>query len=679
MSIRRKTVFSWRTPIAHTPIRGVAAIFVVAALVFFVFEATKSAILGPGLTLWESHSVTIVFGSVVAALAGHWALGAQARLHAELLQHESERLRIESDATTLRASESRYRQLVEQSPDATVVHRNGRLLYANPAGLRLLGVQDLPDIVGSPLISWIHADDRELFVHRMNTLGADETHLLQSAVYQLVTRSHVVHHVEVVSVRITHDGERAVQTVLRDVTEKTRLERELYQQAFHDALTGLSNRTLFRDRVDHALMRLKRSGDGMGRVVVLFLDLDHFKTVNDSLGHAAGDALLGAVAKRLLAATRGCDSVARLGGDEFAVLLEDVATASDPLLVAERIVECMRAPFPLNGTTVTVGISVGIASASDADDTDPLLRNADLALYAAKQQGRGRHVAYDPSMHVVAVQRLMLEADLRPAVERLVLDEDDVLDEIRVVYQPVVDLSTGAVTGVEALLRWTRPNGLNVPPNIFVPIAEDTGLIVTLGRWVLYRACRQAVAWESLGVTGHITMGVNLSRRQFQEPDFVDDVSFALTSSGLEPSRLMLEITEGLMMDDASATLLRLRALKALGVRLAVDDFGTGYSSLSYLRQFPIDILKIDKSFIEGVGNGGDHSVIANAIVTLGAALSLTTIAEGIENLEQLRQLQALGCERGQGFYFSHPLSAEDITEHLQNPSGGALNVPVAA
>ncbi|MBC8086180.1 MAG: EAL domain-containing protein [Phycisphaerae bacterium] len=653
--------------VVQTPIRASLLVFVVAAIGLFIYEATKSILL-PGLTLWQSHSVTIVFGSVVAALGAYCALHSQASLHRELLTNESERFRIESDATALRASEARYRQLVEQSPDATAVHRNGRLLYANPACLRLLGVQDLADVTGSSMLSWIHTDDRELFMHRMSSPGANEEHQLEPAIYQLVTRNREIHNVEVVSVRITHDGERAVQTVLRDVTEKTRLERELYQQAFHDALTGLSNRTLFRDRVDHALQRLKRSGDGMGRVVVLFLDLDHFKTVNDSLGHAAGDALLGAVAKRLLAATRGCDSVARLGGDEFAVLLEDVSAASDPLLVAERIVECMREPFPLGGTTVSVGISVGIASASDADETDPLLRNADLALYAAKQQGRGRHVAYDPSMHAVAVQRLMLEADLRPAVERLVLNEDDVLDEIRVVYQPVVDLNTSAVTGVEALLRWTRPNGLPVPPNIFVPIAEDTGLIVQLGRWVLYRACRQAVEWEALGAPGHITMGVNLSRRQFQEPDFVDDVSFALTSSGLEPSRLMLEITEGLMMDDASSTLLRLRALKALGVRLAVDDFGTGYSSLSYLRQFPIDILKIDKSFIDGVANGGDHSVIANAIVTLGAALSLTTIAEGIEDLDQLRQLQALGCERGQGYFFSHPLSALEITEQLREP-----------
>jgi len=647
-----------------TPLRASGAILLIAALGLFIYEATKSVLL-PKLTLWESHSVTIAFGSIVAALAAYGALRRQSMLHAQLMYQFSERLRAEADSDALRLSEQRYRHLVEQSPEAILVHRSGKVLYANPACLRLVGAQELQQVVNTLVASWIHSDDRDALARGLNQVALGNGEERFNATYRLISRNNDVHVVEIASVRITHDAELAIQTVMRDVTDKARLEKELFHQAFHDALTGLSNRALFRDRVEHAIVRLQRDGTHRQRVVVLFLDLDHFKTVNDSLGHGVGDALLVAVALRLLAVTRGCDSVARLGGDEFAVLLEDATNQGDPAIVAERIVECMRAPFILDNTSVALGMSVGIATAEHAQETDALLRNADLALYAAKEQGRARHVEFTPSMHATAVERLSIEGDLRPAVEQLSLSVDAPDTDIRVVYQPVVDLTSGRVTGVEALTRWTRPVGGAVPPSVFIPIAEETGLIVRLGTWILRKACRQAVQWEGLGLHGHITMGVNVSRRQFQEPDFVDVVRDALVSSGLEPGRLMLEITEGLMMDDADATLIRLRELKTIGVRLAVDDFGTGYSSLSYLRQFPIDILKIDKSFIDGLGNGKDESQIANAIVTLGAALSLTTIAEGIEDAEQLSRLQALGCERGQGYYFAHPLSAQDVAARL--------------
>jgi len=645
-------------------LRASGAILLIAALGLFIYEATKSVLL-PKLTLWESHSVTIAFGSIVAALAAYGALRRQSMLHAQLMYQFSERLRAEADSDALRLSEQRYRHLVEQSPEAILVHRSGKVLYANPACLRLVGAQELQQVVNTLVASWIHSDDRDALARGLNQVALGNGEERFNATYRLISRNNDVHVVEIASVRITHDAELAIQTVMRDVTDKARLEKELFHQAFHDALTGLSNRALFRDRVEHAIVRLQRDGTHRQRVVVLFLDLDHFKTVNDSLGHGVGDALLVAVALRLLAVTRGCDSVARLGGDEFAVLLEDATNQGDPAIVAERIVECMRAPFILDNTSVALGMSVGIATAEHAQETDALLRNADLALYAAKEQGRARHVEFTPSMHATAVERLSIEGDLRPAVEQLSLSVDAPDTDIRVVYQPVVDLTSGRVTGVEALTRWTRPVGGAVPPSVFIPIAEETGLIVRLGTWILRKACRQAVQWEGLGLHGHITMGVNVSRRQFQEPDFVDVVRDALVSSGLEPGRLMLEITEGLMMDDADATLIRLRELKTIGVRLAVDDFGTGYSSLSYLRQFPIDILKIDKSFIDGLGNGKDESQIANAIVTLGAALSLTTIAEGIEDAEQLSRLQALGCERGQGYYFAHPLSAQDVAARL--------------
>ena len=650
-----------------TPARASVAILIIAGLGLFVYEATKSYLL-PRLTLWESHSVTIAFGSVVASLAAYSALRKQSALHEQLLYQFSERLRVEADSDALRLSEHRYRHLVEQSPEAILVHSTGNVLYANSACLRLIGADALTQVASTLVESWIHVEDRDALNGRLDqlVLGKGEHRPDATATYRLISRNGDTRLVEIASVRITHDGASAVQTVMRDVTDKARLEKELFHQAFHDALTGLSNRALFYDRVEHAMTRLQRDETHRQRVVVLFLDLDHFKTVNDSLGHAVGDALLVAVALRLLAVTRGCDSVARLGGDEFAVLLEDAGNQSDPAIVAERIVECMRAPFVLDNTSVALGMSVGIATAQHADETDALLRNADLALYAAKEQGRARHVEYAPSMHATAVERLSLEGDLRPAVERLSLIDDASHGDIRIVYQPVVDLKSGTVTGVEALARWTRPGRGAVSPAVFIPVAEETGLIVQLGTWILHKACRQAVQWESLGVHGYITMGVNVSRRQFQEPDFVDVVREALATSQLEPSRLMLEITEGLMMDDANATLSRLRDLKTLGILLAVDDFGTGYSSLSYLRQFPIDILKIDKSFIDGLGNGKDEAQIANAIVSLGAALSLTTIAEGIEDATQLRRLQALGCERGQGYYFAHPLSAQAVAERLE-------------
>jgi diguanylate cyclase (GGDEF)-like protein len=486
---------------------------------------------------------------------------------------------------------------------------------------------------------------------------------------------------------MTHDGAPAVQTVLRDVTERDRLERELYQQAFHDGLTGLANRSLLRDRVTHVLTRLGRVPEDAAGVALLLVDLDHFKTVNDSLGHATGDELLVAVARRLLSTTRGSDTVARLGGDEFALLLEDMAAPQNAELAAARVVSALRTPFLVNGKSVVVSGSVGIASAVDADGPDALLRNADLALYVAKGQGRSRHVAFVPAMHAAALERLELEAALRETVaatpggmlatsEYAVADADslatadslagsEMAGTFYLVYQPVVDLATERVTSVEALLRWMHPTRGLIGPATFIPVAEETGLIVPIGRWVLREACRQAVAWESLGPHAQVVVNVNVSGRQLHEPCFVTDVRDALSASGLAPARLVLEVTESVMMRDRDVVLGRLRALKALGVRLALDDFGTGYSSLSVLREYPLDILKIDKSFVDGVGHGGDETLIAHAIVTLGTALSLTTVAEGIEDAAQLARLRTLGCRRGQGYLFDRPLSPEQVTARL--------------
>ncbi|HEX5830762.1 MAG TPA: EAL domain-containing protein, partial [Gemmatimonadaceae bacterium] len=430
-----------------------------------------------------------------------------------------------------------------------------------------------------------------------------------------------------------------------DVTERRRLEEQLAHRAFHDPLTDLSNRLLFHERVTAALGRMR---PGEPRVAVLFLDLDDFKLVNDSLGHAAGDRLLQAAAVRLLNATRGCDAVARLGGDEFAILLEGVREEREVVIVAERVARAMRAPFPLEGREVHVGTSIGIALAEPERSTDELLRDADLAMYLAKSGGKGRYALFVPGMQVASFERLELETDLRAAVDE---------ERFTVHFQPIVRLENGALAGMEALLRWHHPERGTVPPSEFIPLAEETGLIVPLGRWVLREACRQAQAWRDRHpAADELTLAVNLSPRQFQDPHLVADVRAALLDSGFPASQLVLEITESGLMKDIRGTLETLRALKALGLTLAIDDFGTGYSSLGYLQRFPVDILKIDKAFVESVGTGGDEPVLARTIIFLSGTLGLRVVAEGIEHSRQVEGLRFLGCELGQGFHYAPAL-----------------------
>jgi diguanylate cyclase (GGDEF)-like protein/PAS domain S-box-containing protein len=440
-----------------------------------------------------------------------------------------------------------------------------------------------------------------------------------------------------------------------DVTERKVLEEQLAYQAFHDPLTGLANRVLFRDRVEHALSRAGRSGAVREHVAVLFLDLDDFKSVNDTLGHAEGDRLLEAVAARLLRATRGCDTVARLGGDEFAVLLEDMAGPDDALTVAERIVAALRAPVGVTGKDVLVSASIGIAHARPDDSTGELLRNADVAMYQAKEGGKGCARVFEPAMHAAIVERLTLAADLRHAVDR---------GELRLLYQPIVELESGRLTGVEALVRWQHPDRGLVAPAVFIPLAEEVGMIVPVGRWVLVEACRQLRSFDGLVSPGAgpdrggLTMSINLSGLQLQDPELVAHVAGALAEAGVAPARVVLEITESVLMRHAEETIATLHALKALGVRLAIDDFGTGYSSLSYLQRFPVDVLKIDKAFVDGVARGGSDAALARAIIALGDSLGLRTVAEGIEHPEQWAQLAALGCGHGQGYLFARPLTA---------------------
>jgi diguanylate cyclase (GGDEF)-like protein len=437
------------------------------------------------------------------------------------------------------------------------------------------------------------------------------------------------------------------------LTDARRVDTMLHQ-ALHDALTGLPNRALFTDRLQHALTQGRRRGTQCG---VIFLDLDRFKTVNDSLGHTAGDELLVALARRIDESLRSADTAARLGGDEFAVLLEDLSSVDEAMLVADRIDAALDEPVVVQGREVFMKASVGIAVGQPGTGATELLRQADVAMYRAKADGKGRVRIFEASMQDEVVERMELEGELQRAIER---------DEIDVHYQPVIALDGKTLAGFEALARWTHPERGLVPPPHFIPLAEENGSIVQLGRQILRTACRQAARWERELPTppdAPRIMSVNLSGRQLEDPNIVADVAAALADSGLSAASLVLEITETVLMHDTEATIARLTALKQLGVRLAVDDFGTGYSSLRYLRRFPIDILKMAKPFVDGLDAGDDEGrALARAIVDLATSLKLACIAEGIEAGAQADVLHELGCGLGQGFHFSRPMAPDAMT-----------------
>ncbi len=450
----------------------------------------------------------------------------------------------------------------------------------------------------------------------------------------------------------------------QSLAELSRLKEQLRHQAYHDPLTGLPNRSLFLETIadrlaggpDHA----DRSGDGMP--VVLFMDLDDFKVVNDTLGHAAGDRLLADVGRRLRQALRPGDVAARLGGDEFAILLDGDPELGEAVGVAARIIEVVHGAFDIDAEEVRIGASIGIATGKvGAVRADELLRNADVAMYTAKAAGKGRVSVFEPTMHAAIVARHEFSGELSRSLGR---------GELVVFYQPVVELSSRRVVGVEALVRWRHPVRGLIGPSEFVHIAEETGTILPLGRWVLAEACRQAIAWSGSGQTDdRFAMSVNLSAQQLQDPGFVDDLQNILDETGLPPERLVLEMTETVMFHDTSTTLSRLEAIRDLGVKIAIDDFGTGYSSLGYLRRFRVDILKIAREFI-GSADQEDEWAFASAIVALGRTLGVTIIAEGIEEPGQLQRLRDLGCEYGQGFLFAHPEHADAIaTILLTSPS----------
>jgi diguanylate cyclase (GGDEF)-like protein len=445
----------------------------------------------------------------------------------------------------------------------------------------------------------------------------------------------------------------------------TQLHKELLERDNHlrylagtDPLTGLLNRTLFLDHLEQALGRAE---DSLRPVGVLFMDLDNFKVINDSLGHQGGDVLLVEIARRIRECVRDKDMVARLGGDEFTVLVEDVESEAEATALAERVAVTLRQPVRMGEREIFMSASVGVAlSRPGRDGPESLLRNADMAMYQAKANGKARHAVFDQSMEARALARLELETDLRRALER---------NEFQVYYQPIMALAAGRIAEVEALVRWQHPVRGQISPDEFIPIAEETGLIVALGQWVLEQACCQAATWREAYPDESLVMSVNLSGRQFQQPSLVADIGQILQRSHLPAGALKLEITESVIMQDAEATILALRQLKDLGTQLAIDDFGTGYSSLSYLKRFPVDTLKVDRSFVKGLGLDSMDTAIVGTVVALARALNLDVTAEGIETPAQRAELLALGCDRGQGYLFSKPLPAAGIDQLLSDTS----------
>ena len=425
-------------------------------------------------------------------------------------------------------------------------------------------------------------------------------------------------------------------------------------EALKDPLTWLPNRALFSDRLRQALVRVE-SGDGL--VAVMFLDVDDFKTINDTAGHHAGDRLLIVVADRLRATVRPVDTVARLGGDEFAIVLEDLQGPDDVAEIADRILEALRAPLQFEGRQLSVTASLGIAIRSDdtTGETE-LVRNADIAMYVAKRSGKGRSAIFEPSMHHAVMERTELAKDLEEAIER---------NELRLVYQPIIELDGNRIAGFEALLRWEHPALGTIAPPRFIPVVEETGLITTIGRWVLETACAQARTWQELAADSRRWISVNVSVRQLREDSFVDDVVSTLAATGLRPEQLIIELTESAMVGDNEAIILRLHRLKSLGIRLALDDFGTGYSSLGHLRRLPIEILKIDKSFIDGIDQGAEEAALAKAILKIAESMGLRCVAEGVERDGQARELREAGCELAQGYLFSKPIEGERVEAQL--------------
>lgn len=576
------------------------------------------------------------------------------------LEHSSVQRRLER-------AQAQYKSLVERLPG--VVYQadfgmSGRWTYVSPQIEALLGYSQEEWLADPELwFKCIHHADRSQ--EMLNEELSKSTGGSLDTEYRMITRDgrEIWVRDEAVAVQDEAGEPMFLQGIITDITHRKQLEEQLRHQAFHDSLTGLANRALFTDRVEVALARRTV---GRTTVAVLLLDLDDFKTVNDGLGHAAGDELLTAVAARLRLCLRPADTIARLGGDEFAVLVE-TADANGTRRVADRLLDTLSQPFLLHGREILVHASIGISYFSGDESSEELLRRADLAMYQAKSHDKNRYEVFDISMHSAVLERHEMKADLRTAVAR---------KQFFVQYQPIVDLDSGTIMSVEALVRWEHPQHGTVQPSDFIHLAEETGLIVPLGKWVLETACRQVKRWHDQWPDQRpVVLNVNLSLCQLQDDRLVDDVLEILNATDFKPEHLVLEITESTLMTRTGEVVGILERLKTAGIRIALDDFGTGYSSLGYLQGFPVDILKISKLFVDAVGGGPEDSALAHAIIKLGSNLNLETVAEGIELKGQLNDLQKFGCKLGQGFYLARPLDSEGVSTLL---GAGAMKPAIA-
>jgi diguanylate cyclase (GGDEF)-like protein/PAS domain S-box-containing protein len=569
-------------------------------------------------------------------------------------------------------SELRFSSLVRHASDVVcILDADTSIRYISQSVERVAGY-DAEAMTGKRLIEFVHPEDCNHVLTVLAHAAREDAAQPTALEFRVRDTSGSWHHLETLATNLTDDpGVAGVVLNARDISDRKAFERELSHQALHDRLTGLANRVLFRDRVSQALARQQRAANA---TAVLFLDLDDFKSINDSLGHSAGDELLCEVARRIAACVRASDSAARLGGDEFAVLLDAVADGPHAAEIAVRIMQAVSEPVLIDGHELLVNTSIGIALDSDsrADagagdfSADALLRNADAAMYLAKGQGKNRYHMFEPAMHDAAVRRLQLKTDLRRAIDN---------GELFVQYQPIVRLDTADILGVEALVRWQHPERGVVSPGDFIPIAEESGLIVQLGEFVLRTACRDIRALQAQRPgQPPLTVAVNMSARELQQRHIVDSVRIALEESGLAAECLVIELTESVMMQDMDLAVLCMHDLRQLGVRLAIDDFGTGYSSLTYVRQFPIDLLKIDRSFIQDVSEDGQTSALTASIIDLAHILELTPVAEGIETPAQLERLKALGCELGQGFHLHRPMPLQDLSRMLLTSAGSQVS-----
>ena len=611
-------------------------------------------------------------------------------------QKRAQEFALQQAEAALKESEERYHRLVKNSPEAIAVNYMEKIVYINAAGAKLFGANCPDEIIGQLLRKFIPSELIETEKQRLQQVQEQgmETHLQEE---KLIKLNGEIIDVEIVRIPYTYDGKATTQIIIKDITNRKKTQAQLVYDALHDTLTGLPNRALFFNRLKLALCRSRKQPNYQFNV--LFLDLDRFKVINDSLGHTIGDRLLIEISKRLQNCIKASDTLARLGGDEFTILLESPSDLQDATKLAGRIHQELVRPIYLEGHEIFTTASIGIVTnrrnfIGDIDENHPLicplynkpedlLRDADIAMYRAKALGKARHEVFDLTMHREAISLLELENDLRRAIE--IIKQNPVNSQFLLNYQPIICLNTGIITGFESLLRWAHPTRGLIYPGQFIPLAEETGLIVPLGMWILRSVCHQLTTWQQECSTkddsgcymyssyqfpsDNFTVSVNLSSKHLSQPNLLEEVNTILEETNCQPSYLKLEITETLIMENVSLATQILNKLKNKNIKLLIDDFGTGYSSLSYLHQFPIDSIKIDRSFVSRLDSdtSGQTCKIVGAIIGLANNLGLEIIAEGIETRTQMQKLKKLQCNKGQGYLFSKPLEGEDATKLLRN------------